>query len=135
MTGTLTVGDTSISATVITVKSSHERGTYIQFVNGTTPTVEVGYDISYGAYLYNDKLDSHPTLCLGLADNLREAIIYRYAGVNYNVWHSGSLKPYQFTNWADTRSVNQVPNDYNSLFMAVIYHPTLSRVGITYVYN
>lgn len=117
MTGTLTVGDTSISATVITVKSSHERGTYIQFVNGTTPTVEVGYDISYGAYLYNDKLDSHPTLCLGLADNLREAIIYRYAGVNYNVWHSGSLKPYQFTRWSDTRSVNQVPNDYNGLFI------------------
>lgn len=117
MTGTLTVGDTSTSATVITVKSSHERGTYIQFVNGTTPTVEVGYDISYGTYLYNDKLDSHPTLCLGLADNLREAIIYRYAGVNYNVWHSGSLKPYQFTKWADTRSVNHVPNDYNDLFI------------------
>lgn len=117
LTGTLTVGDTSISETVITVKSSHERGTYIQFVNGTTPTAEVGYDISFGAYLYNDKLDSHPTLCLGLANNLREAIIYRYAGVNYNVWHSGSLKPYQFTNWADTRSVNQVPNDYDSLFI------------------
>lgn len=117
MTGTLTVGDTSIYATVITVKSSHERGTYIQFVNGTTPTVEVGYDISYGAYLYNDKLDSHPTLCLGLADNLREAIIYRYAGVNYNVWHSGSLKPYQFTGWSDARSVNHVPNDYNGLFI------------------
>lgn len=117
LTGTLTVGDTSIYATVITVKSSHERGTYIQFVNGTTPTVEVGYDISYGAYLYNDKLDSHPTLCLGLADNLREAIIYRYAGVNYNVWHSGSLKPYQFTGWSDARSVNHVPNDYNGLFI------------------
>lgn len=117
LTGTLTVGDTSISATVITVKSSHERGTSIQFVNGTTPTVEVGYDIFYGAYLYNDKLDSHPTLCLGLADNLREAIIYKYAGVNYNVWHSGSLKPYQFTGWSDARSVNHVPNDYNGLFI------------------
>lgn len=117
MTGTLTVGDTSTSATVATIKSSNASGTYIQFVNGTTPTVEVGYDISYGAYLYNDKLDSHPTLCLGLADNLREAIIYRYAGVNYNVWHSGSLKPYQFTNWADRRSVNHVPNDYDSLFI------------------
>lgn len=117
MTGTLTVGDTSTSATVATIKSSNASGTYIQFVNGTTPTVEVGYNATYGAYLYNDKLDSHPTLCLGLADNLRKAIIYRYAGVNYNVWHSGSLKPYQFTNWADTRSVNQVPNDYDSLFI------------------
>lgn len=117
MTGTLTVGETSTSETVITVKSSHERGTYIQFVNNTIPTAEVGYFATFGAYLYNDKLDSHPTLCLGLADNLRDAIIYRYAGVNYNVWHSGSLKSYQFTNWADTRSVNQVPNDYNSLFI------------------
>lgn len=117
MTGTLTVGDTSTYATVATIKSSNASGTYIQFVNGTTPTVEVGYYATWGAYLYNDKLDSHPTLCLGLADNLREAIIYRYAGVNYNVWHSGSLKPYQFTNWADTRSVNHVPNDYNGLFI------------------
>lgn len=117
LTGTLTVGDTSTSATVATIKSSNASGTYIQFVNGTTPTVEVGYNATYGAYLYNDKLDSHPTLCLGLADNLRDAIIYKYAGVNYNVWHSGSLKPYQFTNWADTRSVNHVPNDYGSLFI------------------
>ena len=117
MTGTLTVGDTSTSATVATIKSSNASGTYIQFVNGTTPTVEVGYHATYGAYLYNDKLDSHPTLCLGLADNLRDAIIYKYAGVNYNVWHSGSLKPYQFTNWADTRRVNHVPNDYDSLFI------------------
>lgn len=117
LTGTLTVGDTSTSATVATIKSSNASGTYIQFVNGTTPTVEVGYNATYGAYLYNDKLDSHPTLCLGLADNLRDAIIYKYAGVNYNVWHSGSLKPYQFTNWADTRSVNQVPNDYGRLFI------------------
>lgn len=120
MTGTLTVGDTLTSAMVATIKSSNASGTYIQFVNGTTPTVEVGYNATYGAYLYNDKLDSHPTLCLGLADNLREAIIYKYAGVNYNVWHSGSLKPYQFTNWADTRSVNHVPNDYNGLFIATI---------------
>ena len=117
MTGTLTVGDTLTSAMVATIKSSNASGTYIQFVNGTTPTVEVGYYVAYGAYLYNDELDSHPTLCLGLADNLRDAIIYKYAGVNYNVWHSGSLKPYQFTNWADTRSVNHVPNDYGSLFI------------------
>lgn len=117
LTGTLTVGDTSTSATVATIKSSNASGTYIQFVNGTTPTVEVGYNATYGAYLYNDKLDSHPTLCLGLADNLRDAIIYKYAGVNYNVWHSGSLKPYQFTGWSDARRVNHVPNDYNGLFI------------------
>lgn len=117
LTGTLTVGDTSTSAAVATIKSSNASGTYIQFVNGTTPKVEVGYNVTYGAYLYNDKFDTHPTLCLGVTDNLRDAIIYRYAGVFYNVWHSGSLKPYEFANWADTRSVNYVPNDYNGLFI------------------
>lgn len=117
LTGNLTIGNTATDGQVVTIKSSNATGTYIQFVNGTTNVSEVGYNATLGAYLYNDKLDSRPTLCLGLADNLREAIIYRYAGVNYNVWHSGSLKPYQFTNWADTRSVNQVPNDYNGLFI------------------
>lgn len=117
LTGNLTIGNTATDGQVVTIKSSNATGTYIQFVNGTTPTVEVGYHATYGAYLYNDKLDSHPTLCLGLADNLRGAIIYRYAGVNYNVWHSGSLKPYQFTEWSDARSVNHVPNDYNGLFI------------------
>lgn len=117
LTGNLTIGNTATGGQVVTIKSSNATGTYIQFVNGTTNVSEVGYNATLGAYLYNDKLDSRPTLCLGLADNLREAIIYRYAGVNYNVWHSGSLKPYQFTNWADTRSVNQVPNDYNGLFI------------------
>lgn len=117
LTGTLTVGETSTSATVATIKSSNASGTYIQFINGTTPTVEVGYHEAFGAYLYNDKLDSHPTLCLGLTNNVRDGITYRYAGVDYNVWHSGSLKPYQFTGWSDTRSVNHVPNDYNDLFI------------------
>ena len=117
LTGNLTIGNTATDGQVVTIKSSNATGTYIQFVNGTTNVSEVGYNATYGAYLYNDKLDSHPTLCLGLADNLRDAIIYKYAGVNYNVWHSGSLKPYQFTNWADTRSVNHVPNDYDSLFI------------------
>jgi hypothetical protein len=117
LTGTLTVGDTSTSATVVTIKSSNAAGTYIQFLNSTIPTVEVGYNATYGAYLYNDKLDSHPTLCLGLTNNVRDGIIYRYADVNYNVWHSGSLKPYQFTRWSDARSVNHVPNDYNGLFI------------------
>lgn len=130
LTGTLTVGDTSNSATVVTIKSSNASGTYIQFVNGTTPTVEVGYNATYGAYLHNDKLDSRPTLCLGLADNLRDAIICEYAGGRYNVWHSGSLKPYQFTGWPDTRSVNHVPNDYDGLFiMRGIKH--LATIGLS----
>lgn len=121
LTGTLTVGDTSTSATVATIKSSNASGTYIQFVNGTTPTVQVGYNATYGAYLYNDKLDSHPTLCLGMTDNVANGIVFRYSGANYNILHAGNYKsyaiPYRFTEWSDTRSVNHVPNDYNNLFI------------------
>lgn len=121
LTGTLTVGNTSTSATVVTVKSSNATGTYIQFVNGTTPTVEVGYHATFGAYLYNDKLSSHPTLCLGMTDNVANGIVFRYSNANYNILHAGNYKsyaiPYRFTEWSDTRSVNHVPNDYNNLFI------------------
>jgi hypothetical protein len=121
LTGTLTVGNTSTSATVVTVKSSNATGTYIQFVNGTTPTAEVGYYATFGAYLYNDKLSSHPTLCLGMTDNVANGIVFRYSDANYNILHAGNYKsyaiPYRFTEWSDTRSVNHVPNDYNNLFI------------------
>ena len=39
----------------------------------------------------------------------------------YRILHAGNYKeyaiPYRFTGWSDTRSVNHVPNDYNSLFI------------------
>lgn len=94
MTGTLTVGDTLTSAIVVTVKSSNATGTYIQFVNSTIPTAEVGYYANFGAYLYNDKLDSHPTLCLGMTDNVANGIVFRYSGVNYNILHAGNYQNY-----------------------------------------
>ena len=97
LTGTLTVGDTSTSATVATIKSSNASGTYIQFVNGTTPTVEVGYNATYGAYLYNDKLDSHPTLVLGRTNNLTDGMQFIYSNVYYNVLHAGNYQNYPNT--------------------------------------
>lgn len=118
MTGGLTIGESTTTEIPLHVKSVATTGSnYIRFYSNGAMVTDVGHSASLATHLYNSKLASHPTLCLGLADNLRDAIIYRYAGVNYNVWHSGSLKPYQFTNWADTRSVNHVPNDYNGLFI------------------
>lgn len=118
MTGGLTIGESTTTEIPLHVKSVATTGSnYIRFYSNGAMVTDVGHSASLATHLYNSKLASHPTLCLGLADNLRDAITYRYAGVNYNVWHSGSLKPYQFTNWADTRSVNHVPNDYNGLFI------------------
>lgn len=118
MTGGLTIGESTTTEIPLHVKSVSTTGSnYIRFYSNGAMVTDVGHSVSLATHLYNSKLASHPALCLGITDNLRDAIIYRYAGVNYNVWHSGSLKPYQFTNWADTRGVNQVPNDYNGLFI------------------
>lgn len=118
MTGGLTIGESTATEIPLHVKSVATTGSnYIRFYSNGAIVTDIGYSKNLSTHLYNGNLTSHPTLCLGLADNLRDAIIYRYAGVNYNVWHSGSLKPYQFANWTDTRSVNHVPNDYSRLFI------------------
>lgn len=118
MTGRLIIGESTTTEIPLHVKSVATTGSnYIRFYSNGAMVTDVGHSASLATHLHNSKLASHPALCLGITDNLRDAIIYRYAGVNYNVWHSGSLKPYQFTNWADTRSVNQVPNDYGGLFI------------------
>lgn len=132
MTGGLTIGESTTTEIPLHVKSVATTGSnYIRFYSNGAMVTDVGHSASLATHLYNAKLASHPTLCLGLADNLRDAIIYRYAGVNYNVWHSGSLKPYQFTNWADTRSVNHVPNNYNGLFImrGIKYLTTIGLSG------
>lgn len=97
LTGVLTVGDTSTSATVVTIKTSNVNENYIQFVNNTIPTAEVGYITHFGAYLYNDKLSSHPTLCLGMTDNVANGIVFRYSGANYNILHAGNYQNYPNT--------------------------------------
>ena len=131
MTGGLTIGESTTTGIPLHVKSVATTGSnYIRFYSNGAIVTDIGYSKNLSTHLYNGNLTSHPTLCLGLADNLRDAIIYRYAGVNYNVWHSGSLKPYQFTNWADTRSVNHVPNDYNSLFI-MRGIKTLTTIGLS----
>ncbi|WLZ21171.1 tail protein [Bacteroides phage C3_41T2LP] len=131
MTGGLTIGESTATEIPLHVKSVATTGSnYIRFYSNGAIVTDIGYSKNLSTHLYNGNLTSHPTLCLGLADNLRDAIIYRYAGVNYNVWHSGSLKPYQFTNWADTRSVNHVPNDYNSLFI-MRGIKTLTTIGLS----
>lgn len=90
MAGTLTVGDTSTSTTVLTVKSSNTTGTYIQFINGTTPVTEVGHNATLGTYLYNDKLTTHPSLLLGSTDSLSSGVQYYYEGKKYDILHSGN---------------------------------------------
>lgn len=88
MTGTLTINQTS---TVIPlILHGTDVSSYIQFINNGTQTAEVGYTNSLGAYLYNDKLSTHPCISLGRVDSLDEGATFHYGGTRYKLLHKGN---------------------------------------------
>ena len=88
MTGTLTINQTS-SVTPLTLHGT-DVSSYIQFVNSGAQTAEVGYTNSLGAYLYNDKLSTHPCISLGRVDSLDEGATFYYGGTHYKLLHKGN---------------------------------------------
>ncbi len=63
---------------------------YVQFINSGAQTAEVGYTKAFGAYLYNDKLATHPCISLGRVDNLDEGATFYYGGTHYKLLHKGN---------------------------------------------
>lgn len=88
MTGALTINQTS-SGQPLTLRGTNTTG-LIQFVNNEVETAEVGYVDSLGAYLYNDKLSTHPCISLGRVDNLDEGATFYYGGTHYKLLHKGN---------------------------------------------
>lgn len=88
MTGTLTINQTS-SGQPLTLRGTNTVG-FIQFVNNEVETAEVGYTDSLGAYLYNDKLTTHPCISLGRVDSLDEGATFYYGGTHYKLLHKGN---------------------------------------------
>ena len=88
MTGALTINQTS-SVTPLTLHGT-DVSSYIQFINSRTQTAEVGYTNSLGAYLYNDKLSTHPCISLGRVDSLDEGATFYYGGTYYKLLHKGN---------------------------------------------
>lgn len=88
MTGALTINQTS-SVTPLTLYGT-DISSYIQFINSGTQTAEVGYTNSLGAYLYNDKLSTHPCISLGRVDSLDEGATFYYGGTHYKLLHKGN---------------------------------------------
>lgn len=88
MTGTLTINQTS-SVTPLTLYGV-DISSYIQFINSGAQTAEVGYTNSLGAYLYNDKLATHPCISLGRVDSLDEGATFYYGGTHYKLLHKGN---------------------------------------------
>lgn len=88
MTGTLTINQTS-SVAPLTLHGT-DVSSYVQFINSGAQTAEVGYTNSLGAYLYNDKLTTHPCISLGRVDSLDEGATFYYGGTHYKLLHKGN---------------------------------------------
>lgn len=88
MTGVLSINQTS-SGQPLTLRGTNTVG-FIQFVNNEVETAEVGYTDSLGAYLYNDKLTTHPCISLGRVDSLDEGATFYYGGTHYKLLHKGN---------------------------------------------
>lgn len=106
MTGTLTINQTS-SGQPLTLRGTNTVG-LIQFVNNEVETAEVGYTDSLGAYLYNDKLTTHPCISLGRVDSLDEGATFYYGGTHYKLLHKGN-----YANELDQRYSPKMVYDYD----------------------
>lgn len=107
MTGILTISQTS-SGQPLTLHGT-DAMSLIQFVNNKVETAEVGYTDSLGAYLYNDKLTTHPCISLGRVDSLDEGATFYYGGKHYKLLHKGN-----YANELDQRYLPKTVYDYRN---------------------
>lgn len=106
MTGVLSINQTS-SGQPLTLRGTNTVS-FIQFVNNEVETAEVGYTNSLGAYLYNDKLSTHPCISLGRVDNLDEGATFYYGGTHYKLLHKGN-----YANELDQRYLPKMVYNYD----------------------
>lgn len=106
MTGVLSINQTS-SGQPLTLCGTNTVG-FIQFVNNEVETAEVGYINSLGAYLYNDKLTTHPCISLGSVDSLDEGATFYYGGTHYKLLHKGN-----YANELDSRYSPKIVYNYD----------------------
>lgn len=106
MTGTLTINQTS-STVPLTLIGKNEAS-YVQFNNGVDSS-EVGFHVSLGAYLLNDKLATHPCISLGRVDNLDEGATFYYGGTHYKLLHKGN-----YANELDQRYLPKTVYNYGN---------------------
>lgn len=107
MTGVLSINQTS-SGQPLTLRGTNTVG-FIQFVNNEVETAEVGYTNLLGAYLYNDKLTTHPCISLGRVDSLDEGATFYYGGTHYKLLHKGN-----YANELDQRYLPKTVYDYRN---------------------
>lgn len=96
------------STTIPLTLIGKNEASYVQFNNGED-SAEVGFHISLGAYLLNDKLTTHPCISLGRVDNLDEGATFYYRGTHYKLLHEGN-----YANELDQRYLPKTVYDYRN---------------------
>lgn len=96
------------STTIPLTLIGKNEASYVQFNNGEN-SAEVGFHISLGAYLLNDKLTTHPCISLGRVDNLDEGATFYYGGTHYKLLHEGN-----YANELDQRYLPKTVYDYRN---------------------
>lgn len=96
------------STTIPLTLIGKNEASYVQFNNGED-SAEVGFHISLGAYLLNDKLTTHPCISLGRVDNLDEGATFYYGGTHYKLLHEGN-----YANELDQRYLPKTVYNYRN---------------------
>ena len=96
------------STTIPLTLIGKNEASYVQFNNGED-SAEVGFHISLGAYLLNDKLTTHPCISLGRVDNLDEGATFYYGGTHYKLLHKGN-----YANELDQRYLPKTVYNYRN---------------------
>lgn len=99
---------------------------YVQFINSGAQTAEVGYTNSLGAYLYNDKLTTHPCISLGRVDSLDEGATFYYGGTHYKLLHKGN-----YANELDKRYSPYTAYNYDKGCLVKLRIPSNSNTMVT----
>lgn len=123
MTGTLTINQTS-STVPLTLIGKNEAS-YVQFNNGVDSS-EVGFHVSLGAYLLNDKLATHPCISLGRVDSLDEGATFYYGGTHYKLLHKGN-----YANELDKRYSPYTVYNYDKGCLVKLRIPSNSNTMVT----
>lgn len=124
MTGALTINQTS-SGQPLTLHGT-DAVSLIQFVNNKVETAEVGYTNSLGAYLYNDKLTTHPCISLGRVDSLADGASFYYNAKHYSLLHEGN-----YADKLDQRYLPKTVYDYGNGCLVRLRNSASSNAMIT----
>lgn len=96
------------STTIPLTLIGKNEASYVQFNNGED-SAEVGFHVSLGAYLLNDKLTTHPCISLGRIDSLDEGATFYYGGTHYKLLHKGN-----YANELDQRYLPKTVYNYGN---------------------